>query len=102
MIVVDNASQDITAFHRAFFMGMLNWYWVALLDALVWTRLIVVFNVFPHHTPQVTLARYQQLIQTFLAGRADPSFGERICTRCSVWGSYDFDVFGLEHGVEGR
>ena len=53
MIVMDDSAEYISAFHRAFFPDEMYWHWTLLLDALMRARLVVVANVFPHHSAQM-------------------------------------------------
>jgi hypothetical protein len=54
LIVVNDAAKHIAAFHQAFFTAILDWYWAALPDTLMRARLVVVADVFLHHTPKMT------------------------------------------------
>lgn len=102
IVVVDDASKHSAAFHRTFAVGTLDWYWTALVDALMWSGSFVVVHVLLHYTPQVSLIEDQHPVESLFSCTPEPSLSIRIRFGCSVWSQYDFYAFSLEHPVEGR
>lgn len=100
MIIMDDATKHIAALHWSFSDSLCDWNRAALLNALVWSRFIVVTYIFANNYSQVSFTYDQQAIQALFSYTANPSFGEPIRLRRSIGRADDLDAFSQEHCVE--
>lgn len=57
----------------------------ALINALMWSRTIVVVDIRRENLLQMALIQDHQLVQALLANRADPAFGTCVRILCPNW-----------------
>ena len=90
---MDDPAQYISTTDLAF--GFRRWYGDGnlLIDALMGASLVVVLGVLAHGLMQMGLIDDQNLVQTFFAHGAHPSFGVGISIWGLVGGSDDADAF---------
>ena len=100
IVIVDDATEDISAFY-----GSTGWSCLGngglLIDALMGTSSVVVIHELNQDAPQMSSIDDQDQIQTFLAGRANPSFCERVRVGGPERSGDHVEAFGLENRIKG-
>jgi hypothetical protein len=74
MVVVDDASQHVPAFHRTYLASTFHRNGAVLLDTLVWATPVVVVHMFAQHTPRMSFPQYQHPVQTLFSCAPNPAF----------------------------
>lgn len=101
-MVVNNAAQYGMTLYAANKSRGWERNWLVLVKPLVWTRLVVVRDVFIENVPQMGLVDDDQLIQTLVPHRSDPPFGIGIRIRRTKRRPNDTDTHGSEHRIKRR
>lgn len=73
-----------------------------LVQALMRSGVIVEGDVLGEHAAQVAFVENQQMVETLVAQRADPAFGNRVGLRSAIGCQDDFDTFRAKDGVKRR
>ncbi len=81
VVVVGNATQHIPTPHGTVLAIPFVACWDLLCDALMRPRMVAIRRLFPQHALQMLLIQAAQMVQTFLADRANSSLSERIRLR---------------------
>ncbi len=82
--------------------SVLPWFGDTLVDALVWSRMVEVLDVFVQDAPQVGLAHEQDVVQTLAAQATDQALTDDIRTRRANWRSERGDPAARRDRVEAR
>jgi len=80
VIVVDDAAKDIAALDRASVLGLPVWDGGTLVNALMRaSNIVIAVGELAQHPLQMGIIEDEKMIEAFLSGGTDPSFGVRIC-----------------------
>ena len=93
VVIVDDASQDISSSNRSFCAPYCPGHRKVLINALVWASMVVVFTILFENATKVALIQYQDRVQTLFANRTHPPFGESICLGGLIRSVDDLDPF---------
>ena len=66
VVIMDNTSQNISSSYEPSFVSGWSRYWEMLSQALVWTGMIVIFDILFKHPMKVVFIEYKDAIETLL------------------------------------
>ena len=101
-VIVNHTAQNVSPLDRTVPRGTDQSNRTVLIDALMWTRMVVICDVRSQRSAKMPLPEDQEPVEAFLANGANPSLSESICVWCSNRGADDRDILRREDGVKAR
>ena len=101
VIVVDDTAKDVTALDRSSVLGLAVRDGATLVNALMRTsNVVIAVGELAQHPLQMGIIENEEMIEAFLSGSTDPSFGVRICIGSLKGFGENVDALADEDGIE--